>query len=67
LDDKGALTRVKDEGELTEVDDAQQFWWGGANGDGTWRSLVTIDELIDPRPHISQPAGYGRLIYTVEY
>ena len=25
LDDKGALTRVKDEGELTEVDDAQQY------------------------------------------
>jgi hypothetical protein len=27
--------------------------------------MVTIVELIDPRPYIFQPAVYGRLIYTV--
>jgi len=25
---------------------------GGSNGDGAWRDLVTVVELIDPRPHI---------------
>jgi len=25
---------------------------GGGNGDGAWRGLVTIVELIDPRPYI---------------
>jgi hypothetical protein len=24
---------------------------GGSNGDGAWRGLVTIAELIDPRPY----------------
>ena len=36
---------------------------GVANGDGTWRGLVTIVDLIDPSPYIVQPAVYGRLIY----
>jgi len=40
---------------------------GGANGDGAGRGLVTIVELIDPRPYIFQPAVYGRLIYTAMY
>ena len=40
---------------------------GGSNGDGAWRGLVTIVELIDPRPYIFQSAVYGRLIYTVIY
>ena len=40
---------------------------GGANGDGAWRGLVTIVELIDPRPYNFQPPVYGRLIYTVIY
>jgi len=40
---------------------------GGSNGDGAWRGLVTILELIDPRPYIFQFAVYGRLIYTVIY
>ena len=40
---------------------------GGANGDGVWRSLVTIVESIDPRQNIFQPAVYGRLICTVIY
>ena len=40
---------------------------GGSNGDGAWRGLVTIIELIDPRPYIFQSAVYGRLIYTVIY
>jgi len=39
----------------------------GANGNGAWRGLVTIAELIDLRPYIFQPAMYGRLIYTVIY
>jgi len=38
---------------------------GGSNGDGARRGLVTIVELIDPRPYIFQSAVYGRLIYTV--
>ena len=38
---------------------------GGANGDGAWRGLVTIVELITPRPYIFQPAGSPRLIDTV--
>jgi len=37
----------------------------GSNGDGACRGLVTIDELIDPRPYNVQSAVYGRLIYTV--
>jgi len=40
---------------------------GGANGDGAWRGLITIVELIDPRPYNFQPAVYGRLIYSVIY
>jgi len=40
---------------------------GGSNGDGAWRGMVTIVELIDPRPYIFQSAVYGRLIYTVIY
>ena len=40
---------------------------GVANGDGAWRGLVTIVELIDPRSYIFQSAMYGRLIYTVIY
>ena len=47
------------------LNDTAQFSWGGANGDGAWRGLVTIVELIDPRPYIFQPAVYGRLIYAV--
>jgi hypothetical protein len=27
--------------------------------------MVTIVELIDPRPYKNQPAVYGRLVYTV--
>jgi len=27
---------------------------GGSNGDGVWRVLVTIVELIDPRQYIFQ-------------
>ena len=34
--------------------------WGVANGDGAWRGLVTIVELIDPRPSIfSLPCTAG--------
>jgi len=40
---------------------------GGSNGDGAWLGLVTLVELIDPRPYILQSAVYGRLIYTVIY
>jgi len=40
---------------------------GGANGDGAWRGLVTIVELIDRCPYKSQSPVYGRLIYTVTY
>ena len=40
---------------------------GGSNGDGAWRGLVTIVELIDPRSYIFQSAEYGRLIYAVIY
>ena len=40
---------------------------GGSNGDGAWRGLVAIVELIDPHPYIFQSAVYGRLIYTVIY
>jgi len=32
-----------------------------------WRGLVTLFELIDPRPYKNQPPMYGRLIYTVTY
>ena len=39
----------------------------GTNGDGAWRGLVTIVELIDPRPYIFLSAVYGNLIYTVIY
>jgi hypothetical protein len=38
--------------------------WGG-NGNDAWRGLVTVIELIYPRPYIFQPAFNGRLIYTV--
>jgi hypothetical protein len=38
---------------------------GGSNGDCARRGLVTIVELIDPRPFIFQSAVCGRLIYTV--
>jgi len=31
---------------------------GGSNGDGSWRGLVTIVELVDPRPHIFQVTVY---------
>jgi hypothetical protein len=37
---------------------------GGTNGDGAWRGLVTIVDLIDPLPYILQSAVFGRLIYT---
>jgi len=42
---------------------------GGSNGDGAWRGMVTIFELIDPRPYKNQSSVYGRLrlIYTVTY
>ena len=40
---------------------------GGANGDGAWRGLVAIVELLDLRPYMFQSAVYGRLIYTVMY
>jgi hypothetical protein len=40
---------------------------GGANGDGAWRGLVTVFELIHPRPYTNQSPFYGRLIYTVIY
>jgi hypothetical protein len=40
---------------------------GWANGDGAWRGLVAIVELIDPRAYMFQSAVYGRLIYTVTY
>jgi hypothetical protein len=35
---------------------------GGSNGDGAKRSLVTIVELIDPRPYNFQVTVYGDLI-----
>jgi hypothetical protein len=50
-----------------EYDILRSAGGGGANGDGVWRGLVTIVELIDLRPYIFQPAVYGRLIYTVMY
>jgi hypothetical protein len=40
---------------------------GGANTDGAWRGMVTIFELIDPRPYKNQSPVNGRLIYTVIY
>ena len=40
---------------------------GGSNGDGPWRGLVTIVELIDPRPFIFKTLVHGSLIYTVIY
>ena len=40
---------------------------GGSNGDGAWRVLVTIVELIDPRPYIYQVTVYGNLICSVIY
>jgi hypothetical protein len=40
---------------------------GGGKGDGAGRGMVTIVELIDPRPYNFQPPVYGRLIYTVIY
>jgi len=40
---------------------------GGSNGDGAWRGMVTIFELIDPRPYKNQSPVYWRLIYTVIY
>ena len=40
---------------------------GGSNGDGTWRGLVTIVELLDLRPYNFQVTVYGNLIYTVIY
>jgi len=42
------------------------FSMGGSNGDGEWRAMVTIFELIDPRPYKKQSPVYGRLIYTVK-
>ena len=38
---------------------------GGSNWDGAWRGLVTIVQLIGPRPYMFQSAVYVRLIYTV--
>jgi len=35
--------------------------------DGAWRGLVTIVELIHPRPYIFQTLVHGSLIYTVIY
>jgi len=40
---------------------------GGSNGDGAWRGLVTIVELLHPRPYIFQTPVHGSLIYTVIY
>jgi len=40
---------------------------GGADGDGAWRGLVMIIELIDPRPYIFQTPVYGSFMYTVKY
>ena len=35
---------------------ATQFWWAGTHGDGAWRSLVTVVDIIDSRPYkISLP------------
>jgi hypothetical protein len=31
---------------------------GGSNGDGTWRGLITIIELVDPRPYMFLSAVY---------
>ena len=35
---------------------------GGVKGDGAWRGLVMIVELMDPRPYILQVTVHGRLI-----
>jgi len=55
----------------TDVDDIGPWGCavlvGGSNGDGAWHGLVTIAEVIDPRPCIFQPPVYGRLIYSVTY
>jgi hypothetical protein len=40
---------------------------GVSNGDGARRGLITIVELIDPRPYIFQVTMYSNLIYTVIY
>jgi hypothetical protein len=40
---------------------------GGSNGDGAWRGLVTIVELLDPRPYTFQVTVYSKLIYTMIY
>ena len=32
---------------------------GGTSGDGAWRGLVAIVELIDPRPYMFQSAVYA--------
>jgi hypothetical protein len=31
----------------------------GSNGDGAWRGMVTIVELIDPRPYIFSVPDLG--------
>ena len=45
--------------------DLRSYGGGGANGDGAWRGLVTIVELIDSRSYMFQPAVFGRLISSV--
>ena len=40
---------------------------GGSNGDGALRGMVTLFELIDPRPYQNQSPVHGRLIYTAFY
>ena len=40
---------------------------GGVKRDGAWRGMVTIFELIDPRPYKNLSLVYTRLIYSVIY
>jgi hypothetical protein len=60
-------------GQSTELHSVLKDIWfyavlvGGSNEDGAWRGLVTIFELIDPRPYKNQSPVYRRLICTVIY
>ena len=70
-------SKLKERGSANAVDDAAStgtlrvcsyaVLLRGSNGDGTWRGLVKIFDLIDPRPYNVQPPVYRTLIYTVNY
>jgi len=67
----GRFRRHESEVQLIKPSDGSRYRLrvlvGRSNADGAWRGLVTIVELIDPRPYFFQSTVYGRLIYTVIY